>query len=74
MSDPGTLTLTDAELHEITGYVRPHMQRRWLEKHAWPFVENAAGHPKVLRSVAEQKMGGAMAKPARRGPNLAAIL
>ena len=73
MSDPAPLLLTDAELAELTGYVRPHMQRRWLEKRGWPFVENAAGHPRVLRSVAHQKMGASVSKPERQRPNFGAL-
>lgn len=66
--------LSEDDLHDLTGYVRAHEQKRWLIRHGLQFVENAAGHPRVLKSVVEAKLGGASVKPTRRGPNLGAIL
>lgn len=66
--------LSEDDLHDLTGYVRAHEQKRWLTRHGWQFVENAAGHPRVLKSVVEAKLGGVATKPTRRGPNLEAIL
>lgn len=68
--------LTQDEMRELTGYVKPLLQKRWLTSRGWMYEENAAGHPKVLRALAEKRMGLAPdAAPKRRtGPNLGAIL
>lgn len=68
--------LTHEDLVELTGYKKPALQKRWMLDHGWPFVENAAGHPKILRSVVEKQMGGAPAakETKRQKPNLGAIL
>lgn len=64
------LTLTPAELHDITGYWRPLGQRGWLKERAWVFECDARGRPKVLRAYAESKMGGTPeAKPAQWEPD-----
>lgn len=49
--------LSDADLHELTGYVKPSAQRKWLEKKHWPFEVSALGRPRVLRAFAEKKLG-----------------
>ncbi|WP_041647974.1 DUF4224 domain-containing protein [Aromatoleum aromaticum] len=67
--------LNKDELRNLTGYQMPSAQKRWLTDRGWPYEENAAGYPKVLRSVVEKRMGGST-EPVRRrqGPNLEAIL
>jgi hypothetical protein len=55
--------LTDGDLRELTGYVLPSAQKRWLAKNGWEFVVTAFGRPRVLRAYAEQRMGLASAKP-----------
>lgn len=37
----------------LTGYERPHYQRRWLDRHGWPYETDANHRPKVSRSYAE---------------------
>ena len=48
--------LTPAELEDITGYLRPSGQIRWLKKHGWKFEESRHG-PKVLRAYRDRRMG-----------------
>jgi hypothetical protein len=50
--------LTEEEVRELTGLVRPAAQVRWLKEHSYPFEVNAKGHPKVLKSVVEKRLGG----------------
>ena len=50
--------LTEQNMKELTGRVRPCAQIRWLKDNDWPFEINALGHPVVLRSVAVAKLGG----------------
>ncbi|AKU12508.1 hypothetical protein AzCIB_2615 [Azoarcus sp. CIB] len=67
--------LTKDELRNLTGYQKPSLQKRWLTDRGWPYEENAAGDPKVLRSIVEKRMGGSTASTHRRqGPDLGAIL
>lgn len=62
--------LTDAEIHDLTGYQLPSAQKRWLDKYGWKFEISAFGRPKVLRSYAEQRMGLASAStPAENQPD-----
>lgn len=57
------LFLTDAELHELTGYSMASAQKRWLKTHGWEFVETAFGRPRILRAFVEARMGLETAKP-----------
>lgn len=67
--------LSKDELRDLTGYQKPSLQKRWLTDRAWPYEENAAGYPKVLRSIVEKRMGGSTESARRRqGPDLGAIL
>lgn len=52
------LFLSKDELLELTGYRRPHEQRRWLQNRRWRFETNAAGAPRVARAYLERKMVG----------------
>lgn len=60
-----SIFLTGEELAELTGYSRPHDQRRWLDAEGWRFVENAARRPIVSRAYAEARLGGAAAEDTR---------
>lgn len=69
-----TLTLTAEELIEITARVRPSAQIRWLDRHGWPYVRGADGHPKVLRAFVQSSIGGiALAHTSRPGPDWDAL-
>jgi len=52
------MLLTEQELKELTGRVRPSAQVRWFKAHGWPFEQDADGRPKVLRSVSVARLGG----------------
>ena len=54
--------LTDEELLELTGYVLPAAQARWLEVRGWRFERNRAGRVIVSRAHAEAMMGGGAPK------------
>lgn len=43
--------LTAEEVAELTGFVRPAAQKRWLSENDFSFVEGGDGRPKVLEEV-----------------------
>jgi hypothetical protein len=66
------MNLTPEELHDITGYVQPAAQKRWLKKNKIKFHENRYGHPKVDRAYYTARL----AAPQQRSggsPNWAAL-
>ena len=63
--------LTYAELRELTGYLAPAAQARWLEERGWRFERNRTGRVIVSRAHAEAMMGGGAPKVA--GPKFEAI-
>lgn len=71
-----SLFLSADELEYLTGYKLPCKQIEWLNARGYPHEENAAGHPRVLRAVVIERLGGKVADaPTRRQrPNLEAIL
>lgn len=54
--------LTDDHLRDLTGYVMPSAQKRWLAKNGWEFAISGFGRPRVLRAYAEQRLGIQSAK------------
>lgn len=50
--------LTSKELHELTGYQKPALQRRWLAEHGYRFDVRADGRAVVLTAAIEQKLAG----------------
>lgn len=50
--------LTPDQLHELTGYVRPSAQARWLRDHRYPYEVAADGRPRVLREHVVRRLGG----------------
>ncbi|HRQ59705.1 MAG TPA: DUF4224 domain-containing protein [Azoarcus taiwanensis] len=76
MNTRSKLFLDDDELHDLTGYVLPSKQIAWLDDRGYPHEENAAGHPRVLRAVVIERMGGKVEDASRRRqrPNIDAIL
>lgn len=49
--------LTRDELADLTGYVVPAYQVKWLDRAGYPYALNAAGKPKVLRAYVERRLG-----------------
>lgn len=70
--------LTADELAELVG-CKPGSkacQRRWLDRHKWPYETNLAGFPCVARAYYDQRMLG-LAPPVAsgpKGPNREALL
>jgi hypothetical protein len=49
--------LTDDEIIELTGYIKPACQIRWLQRNQWPMAVDGQKRPKVLRSVVLARLG-----------------
>lgn len=54
------MILTPEELEALTDSDRPCEQRAWLTARGWVYETGKRGRPKVLRSYAEAKLGGAV--------------
>jgi hypothetical protein len=69
-----TLTLSEDEVREITGYTRPAYQRRWLTERGFMFEVRRNGSPAILRTHLERRMGGkASLHDGASEPNWAAL-
>jgi Domain of unknown function (DUF4224) len=51
-----SLFVPESCLEELTGLCQPAAQIRWLTRHGWRFVVNAAGRPVVARAEFDQHM------------------
>jgi hypothetical protein len=58
VSGPSQLTLTHAELVELTGYHRGAEQKRWLTGNGFKYRLDCFGKPRVDRAHYIVKMGG----------------
>lgn len=47
--------LTPEETHELTGYRRYSVQRRWCDRAGVPYFTAASGRPIILRASLEQR-------------------
>lgn len=63
--------LTEDELHELTGYVRPTCQARWLSKNGIRCYMNALGRVRVSRDALS--FVGAPAKRKKAEPDLSNV-
>lgn len=63
------ITLTPAELHQLTGYRTATHQARYLTAAGVPYRRNKCGQVLVSRAVAEQWLGGTT--PAPEAPAIA---
>ena len=45
------------ELIDLTGYVRPRAQTKWLTTNGYKYEIAADGRPRVLKNVVEKKLG-----------------
>lgn len=59
--------MTPDEVADMTGYLRPRDQVRWLQEWKFGYVIGADGKPKVLRQVVLARLGG---HAERKGPEL----
>ncbi len=64
------LTLTAAELHELTGYRQPAKQRAWLDARGLPY--RGEGRILVSRAAAEQWLSGVEVTRSR-APDMSAV-
>lgn len=60
--------MTQDEVTEMTGRVRPKEQVRWLESERFGYVLDADGRPKVLRQVVIARLGAQAER--KKGPEL----
>lgn len=51
------LILTPDELRDVTGYVLPAAQCRWLDRNGWTYSKNRNGRPIVATRHALGKLG-----------------
>lgn len=71
--------LTDAELSDLTGYMRKADQRKWLKARGWRFEVSAGGRPIVSRNYVDKQLGvestsiASAPKKSEWKPNIAAI-
>lgn len=50
--------LTETELRDLTGYVRPSAQIRWLRTRGYRFEIGGDGLPRLSKNVVIEKLGG----------------
>ncbi len=61
-----SLTLSRAELVELSGRQRPDAIRRWLDAQRIPYLDGADGWPRVLQAIIQARMGARTAPAAAR--------
>jgi hypothetical protein len=64
--------LTRKEVADLTGLKRKGAQRAWLLAQGYVIELDAKGHPKVLRSVVEARLG-AVTPQQKQQPNFGAL-
>lgn len=57
---------TKDDIEALTGYKRKSCQIEWLRANGYPFQLGADGHPRVLVSVIQEKLGGRISSPEPR--------
>lgn len=60
--------LNREEVAELTGYRKPSAQIKWLQVQQFGFAVGGDGHPKVLRQVVINRLGGQIAQ--KKSPEL----
>ena len=53
------MILSDKQLAELTGFVRPSKQAEWLKANGFNFRLGPDGHPKILIAHVNKVMGAA---------------
>lgn len=57
------MILPQSVIKELTGYIRPSAQARWLRRNGWRFTVNALGQPIVFVAEANRhQVGGRSAQ------------
>lgn len=57
MSEACEVFLTPDEVKRLTGYKRPHDQRKWLVAHGWAFENDCVGRPIIHRELINKRFG-----------------
>jgi hypothetical protein len=61
-----TIEMATAEdLKCLTGLVRPHAIKRYLDEEGIPYMKGADGWPRVLQAVLLERLGGKQGTPTR---------
>lgn len=58
--------LTEDELKELTGWMRPGKIKQWLDQNGYRYETSRDGWPRVLRDVVWARLGA----PQRKEPRL----
>jgi hypothetical protein len=58
--------LNKDEVHELTGYKYLAKQILWLNSHGYRYEINKNGHPKILKSFVETRLGELTARYSRK--------
>jgi hypothetical protein len=67
------MLLAEKELCDLTGYVRPSAQVKWLQRNGWRFTVNALGKPAVAVAEFNRRMVGGSGTIKHQEPNWEAI-
>ena len=65
------MMLNSSDLQDLTGYIRPSAQVRWLRRHGWRFTVNALGEPVVALAEFNRHLVGGRA--VKQEPNFEAL-
>lgn len=65
--------LTDAELRELTGFIRPSKQILWLTREGIMFRIAGDGHPRVLTDYLRKVFGIAAATKQKTAPDFSTL-
>ena len=65
--------LTAENLRDLTGYLKPALQIRWLMANRWRLAVRADGKPVVAIAEMERHLCGPQVKTADAEPNLAGL-
>ena len=73
VSTMSPIFLSESEVHQLTGRLRPKAQCTWLLNHGWKFTVNALGKPIVATAEVEQRLLGNAKLPTGNEPNWGAL-
>ena len=65
--------LTDGDLQELTGFVRPSKQIEWLTEQGIVFRVSSDGHPRVLVDHLRKVMGASVPSKQKTAPDFSTL-
>lgn len=65
--------LTDEEIHFLTGYKKPALQRKQLRLQGVSFLEDAFGNPRVLKETVQSLLNPKTSTPRKTRPDFGAL-